>query len=165
MLNTIAFLVLGCAIILGAFSVVTVKNVMHAAYWLLEVAVAVAGLFYFMSAEYIAILQLLVYAGAVGMLLVFTVMITRRSRIDNERPAAFSLFALLASALLFAALAYGVLQSPTFAVRAAPATVSMLTFGRTLFSTDGWVLAFEIASLLLTVALVAAVWWTKDRDD
>jgi len=165
MLNAVAFVVLGCAIILGAFSVVTVKNIMHAAYWLLEVAVAVAGLFYFMSAEYIAILQLLVYAGAVGMLVVFTVMITRRNRMDNERPGVFSLFALLASVLLFVALAYSVTQSPSLATHAAPASVSMMTFGQTLFSTNGWVLAFEIASLLLTVALIAAVWWTKDRDN
>ncbi|MCL2881819.1 MAG: NADH-quinone oxidoreductase subunit J [Coriobacteriia bacterium] len=165
MLNAIAFVILGCAIILGAFSVVTVRNVMHAAYWLLEVAVAVAGLYYFMSAEYIAIMQLLIYVGAVGMLVIFTVMITQRSQVDNERPGVFSLFAFIASGLLFAAIAYGVIKSPSLVASAPQAPMSLLTFGQQLFSTNGWVLAFEIASLLLTVALVAAVWWTKDRDN
>jgi len=165
MLNAIAFVILGSAIILGAFSVVTVRNVMHAAYWLLEVAVSVAGLFYFMSAEYIAIMQLLIYVGAVGMLVVFTVMITQRSRVDNERPGVFSLFALLASVLLFAAVAYGVMRSPSLVASVPQAPASLLSFGKELYSTNGWVLGFEIASLLLTVALVAAVWWTKDRDN
>jgi len=163
MLNAIAFVILGCAIILGAFSVVTVRNVMHAAYWLLEVAVAVAGLLYFMSAEYIAILQLLVYVGAVGMLVIFTIMLTRRNYSDDERPGMFSVFAFIAAALLFAALAFSVLQS-TSLVAQPISTVGVLQFGQQMFSANGWAMAFEIASLLLTVALIAAVWWTKDRD-
>ena len=164
MLNAAAFLVLGCAIILGAFSVVSVKNVMHAAYWLLEVAVAVAGLLYFMQAEYIAILQLMVYVGAVGMMIIFTIMITRRDPVDSERPGVFSVFAFLAAALLFAALVYSVLQSPSLVASTQAKAVNMVTFGQQMFSPGGWAIAFEIASLLLTVALIAAVWWTKDRD-
>lgn len=163
MLNAIAFVILGCAIILGAFSVVTVRNVMHAAYWLLEVSVAVAGLIYFMSVEYIAILQILVYTGAVGMLVIFTIMITRRDYVDDERPDVFSAFALAAAALLFAAIAYGVLKSPTLVARPV-SNVSLVQFGQEMFNANGWALAFEIASLLLTVALIAAVWWTKDSD-
>ncbi|MCL2332466.1 MAG: NADH-quinone oxidoreductase subunit J [Actinomycetia bacterium] len=164
MLNALAFIVLGGAIILGAFSVVSVKNVMHAAYWLLEVAVAVAGLLYFLSAEYIAILQLLVYVGAVGMLVIFTIMITRRNPVDDERPDVFSVFALGAAVLLFAALAYSVTQSTSLVARPVTAAPTVVQFGLQMFDTGGWAIAFEIASLLLTVALVAAVWWTKDRD-
>ena len=168
MLNAIAFVVLGCAIILGAFSVVTVKNVMHAAYWLLEVSVAVAGLLYFMSADYIAVLQLLVYVGAVGMLVIFTIMITRRNYVDDERPDVFSVFALVSAVLLFAALAYSVMQSASLSAALAAGTdasaPTILQFGQQMFAAGGWSIAFEIASLLLTVALIAAVWWTKDRD-
>jgi len=165
MLNAIAFVVLGGAIILGAFSVVTVRNVMHAAYWLLETAVAVAGLLYFMSAEYIAILQLLVYVGAVGMLILFTIMITHRDVVDNERPGIYSAFAFVAAGLLFAAIAYSVMNSSSLLVlQTAAKPASLLAFGQELFNPAGWAIAFEIASLLLTVALIAAVWWTKDRD-
>jgi len=164
MLNALAFIVLGGAIILGALSVVTVKNVMHAAYWLLEVAVAVAGLLYFLSAEYVAILVLLVYAGAVGMLVIFTIMITRRDPRNDERPDVFSPFAFIAGVLLFAALAYSVQQSPSLAAQGTSAIPTVTQFGLQMFDVNGWVLAFETASLLLTVALVAAVWWTKDSD-
>ncbi|MCL2324275.1 MAG: NADH-quinone oxidoreductase subunit J [Actinomycetia bacterium] len=165
MLNTIAFVVLGAALILGAFSVVTVRNVMHAAYWLLEVSVVVAGLIYFLSAEYVAILQLLVYVGAVGMLVIFTIMLTRRDPRDDERPDSYSYFALAAALLLFAALAFSVVKSPTLVARPGAASTSLVDFGLQMFSTSGWALGFEIASLLLTVALIAAVWWTKERDD
>jgi NADH-quinone oxidoreductase subunit J len=164
MLNALAFIVLAAAIILGAFSVVTVRNVMHAAYWLLEVAVAVAGLIFFLAADYIAILQLLVYVGAVGMLVIFTIMITRRDPVDDERPDSYSYFALTAAALLFAALAYSVITSPTLAGHGAAKSPTIVQFGLQMFSASGWALGFEIASLLLTVALIAAVWWTKDRD-
>jgi len=163
-LNTIAFLVLGAAIVFGAFSVVSVRNVMHAAYWLLEVSVAVAGLLYFMSAEYVAILQLMVYAGAVGMLVIFTIMITRRDPRDDEHPDTFSPVALASAALLFAALAYSVMTSSALAGRPTTAPPTLVQFGLRMYDTNGWALAFEIASLLLTVALIAAVWWTKDRD-
>ncbi len=165
MLNAIAFVVLACAILIGAFSVVSVRNVMHAAYWLLEVAFAVAGLLWFMSAEYLAILQLLVYVSAVGVLILFTIMLTRRDPMDAERPVALSVFGLIAAVVFFGLMAYGILQSPTLAASNGQAVAATLeAFGREMFTLSGWSLAFEIASLLLTVALIAAVWWTKERD-
>jgi len=163
--NGIAFIVLAFALLLGALSVMTSRNVMHAAYWLLETALASAGLFYFLSADYIAVMQLMVYAGAVGILVVFTIMITTRSRKDAVRALDFSPAGLIGSALFFGLMAYAILTSPSLVHAALPTSMpSIVELGKTMFSANGYALPFEIASLVLTVALIAAVWWTRDGD-
>jgi NADH-quinone oxidoreductase subunit J len=166
MLSISAFLLLAFVMLLAAFSCVTARNEVHAAYWLLACALAAAGLVWFLGAEYIAILQLLVYAGAVGILVVFTVMVTHRNYADAERPAQHPLPALACTVALFALLAYGILSSRDLAGATTPASaLDLATFGAELFAPEGWTLAFELASLILTVALVAAVWWTRDTDE
>jgi NADH-quinone oxidoreductase subunit J len=166
MLNAIAFSILGIAVLFGAVSTITATNVIHAAFWLLECAVASAGLIWFLGAEYIAIMQLLVYAGAVGILVIFTVMVTHRSYEDAERAVKTSWTSLLIALALFALVAYGILTSPELAtLNTAAPLVALKDFGLAMFNPDGWTLGFEVASLILTVALIAAVWWTKDGDD
>lgn len=163
-LNAIAFGVLALFLIGGAIMVLASKNVMHAAYWLLEVAVASAGIFYFLSAGYIALMQLMVYAGAVGILVIFTIMITLRSRKEAVRSLDVSLTGLIAACGFFGIIAYAILSSPSLAAANLPAMPSLVAFGKELFSLNGYSFPFEIASLVLTVALVAAVWWTKDGE-
>ena len=74
----------------GAGAMLLSRNVVHAAFWLLEVMVAVAGLFLLLSAEFLALVQLMVYAGAVSVLVLFTVMLTLRRREDAVRPLGLS---------------------------------------------------------------------------
>lgn len=165
-LSGIAFCVLAFAALLGATLMLSSRNVVHAAYWLLECSVAVAGLIWFLGAEYVAIVQLLVYAGAVGILVVFTIMITLRSREDANRSVDFSWVAVAAATLFFGLIAYAVLTSQSLATAQLPVNApSLVDFGAKMFSIDGFALPFEIASLVLTVALIAGVWWTKDGDD
>ncbi len=61
------------------------RNVVHATFWLLEVMVATAGIYLLLSAEFLALVQVLVYAGAVAVLTLFTVMLTLRRREDAVR--------------------------------------------------------------------------------
>ncbi len=164
-LNMIAFCIFAFAILLGALGVMTSKNVVHGAYWLLEMAVASAGIFYFLDSAYIAVMQLMVYGGAVGVLVIFTIMITLRSRDEAIRPLDFSVFALIGALAFFGLMAYAILTSPSMAAQHLPAMPQLAEFGKEMFSLKGYSLPFEIASLILTVALVAAVWWTKDGDN
>lgn len=163
--NGIAFLVFAFALIFGALAIMSSRNILHAAFWLLEVAVASAGLFYFLSADYIALMQLMVYAGAVGVLIVFTIMITARRREDLERSIDFSLVGLIVALAFFGAIAYAIFTSPSFEAVSLPASAPILAeFGKQLFSIEGYALPFEIASLILTVSLVAAIWWTRGSE-
>jgi NADH-quinone oxidoreductase subunit J len=151
------FLVLAIAALGGAVMVVASRNVVHAAFWLLEVMMAVAGLFMLLSAGFLALVQVMVYAGAVSVLVLFTVMLTLRRREDAVRSLDFKWGAAgIAAAVLVAALAAIASFAPQLA-KAPTATPGVEAFGIALFTS--WALPFEIASVVLLVALVGAVWW------
>jgi len=140
------------------------KNVVHAAFWLLEVSVATAGIFFLLSADYVALVQLLVYSVAVAVLMLFTIMITLRRLEDAVRSRDFSLIAAVIGAVFGGIMLFLVASFPA-EPRTAVAAYDIAAIGRQLFSTKGWALPFEIASLLLTAALVGAVWWTREGDE
>ena len=159
--NGIAFAILAGASILGAVGMLTTRNVIHAAFWLLEAMIAVGGLYLLLQAEYLAVVHVLVYAGAVSVLMLFVIMLTLRRREDSVRPVEVSVaggvMAFVFGSVVFAAIAqYGdrVAEMPD----AAPDTAAL---GELLFTR--WALPFEVASLVLLVAVVAAVWWSREE--
>lgn len=155
--NAVAFGVLAACIVGGAVMVMVTRNVVHASFWLLEVLTATAGLYLVLSAEFLALVQIMVYAGAVSVLLLFVVMLTLRRREDAVRSRdASALVAALAAA--FGGMLVGVLYGFPMPIVAMPeAAPGVAEIGRALFTR--WVLPFEIASGILLVALVGAVWW------
>jgi NADH-quinone oxidoreductase subunit J len=154
----VPFLLLAIATVIGALMVVMSKNVVHAAFWVLEVMMAVAGLFMLLSAGFLALVQVMVYAGAVMVLLLFTVMLTLRSRDEAVRSRDLT-WSAAGIALAVAVAAGTVITSFAPAIPKMPATTpGVAEFGRLLFS--GWALPFEIASVVLLIALVGAVWWS-----
>ena len=155
---TIPFLVLAVATVLGAAMVVLSKNVVHAAFWVLEVMLSVAGLFMLLSAGFLAMVQVMVYAGAVSVLLLFTVMLTLRNREDAVRPLDLSWSAGAIAIAVAAAAAIAILSFKPPIPKVPAVTPGVAEFGRLLFS--GWALPFEIASVILLIALVGAVWWS-----
>ena len=162
--DAIAFAILAALVITGAGMMLASRNVVHAAFWMLLSMVSTGGLFLLLSAEFLALVQILVYAGAVAVLTLFTIMITLRRRSDAVRSRDISVSA-LAIAATFAALMYAVLTTIEIPLAAelpasAPDTAA---FGRELFTT--WAVPFEIASLVLLVALIGAVWWSHGRED
>jgi NADH-quinone oxidoreductase subunit J len=151
-------ILLGAAVLGSAFAMLSTRNIVHAAFWMLASMLATAGVYMLLSAEFVALVQIMVYAGAVAVLLLFAVMLTLRRREDAIRSRDFS-FSALVLALLFGAVVYLGMKSAHLAPRATtPRIPSIQEFGAQLFST--WALPFEVASLLLTVALIGAVWWS-----
>ncbi|HEY5277297.1 MAG TPA: NADH-quinone oxidoreductase subunit J, partial [Coriobacteriia bacterium] len=151
----VPFLVLAIAALGGAVMVVASRNVVHAAFWLLEVMMAVAGLFMLLSAGFLALVQVMVYAGAVSVLVLFTVMLTLRRREDAVRSLDLKWSAAgIAAAVLVAAFAAIASFAPEL-TKAPAATPGVEAFGVALFTS--WALPFEIASVVLLVALVGAV--------
>ena len=164
--NGIAYAILALATLGGAVGAMFSRNVVHAAFWLLEVMLAVAGLYLLLSAEFLALVQILVYAGAVSVLILFVIMLTLRRREDSVRPLDGSIAAAVL-AVTFAAVVFAGLSRHTPATVAMPERVPGITeLGEIMFALEGgWVLPFEVASLVLLVALVGAVWWSKDGDE
>jgi len=160
--NGIAFALLALACVGGSLGMLTTRNVVHAAFWLLEVMVALAGLFLLLSAEFMAMVQLLVYAGAVSVLLLFVIMLTLRRREDAIRPRDWS-WPAAGMAAVFAGLALAAISRTTLATGVMPdVPPDTAGFGKILFTT--WMLPFEVASLVLLVALIGAVWWSKEGE-
>ena len=142
------------ALTLGAgLGVVVTRNVVHAALFLLVSLVAVAGLYLTLFAEFLALVQVLIYGGAIIIVLLFAIMLTRTGeypRISDNRQwplavvAALGLLGVLAAAFLAAPSQVSGPQNPVFA-----------ELGNSLFTT--WAIPFEIASLVLLVALIGAI--------
>ena len=161
----VAFGLLALVCVGGAIGMLSTKNIVHAAFWLLAVTVSAAGIFVLLDAEYVALVQLLVYAVAVAVLMIFSIMITVRRLEDAIRPRDFSPIA-LALAVVFGAVLLFVVRGFHGHPAALPAVApDLAAFGRILFSVRGWALPFEIASLMLTAALVGAVWWTREGEE
>jgi NADH-quinone oxidoreductase subunit J len=154
--ENIAFYLMAVAMVAAAFRLVTTKNVVRAALFLAIVLGATAGIFVLLLAEFVAWVQVLVYIGAVVVLLLFGVMLTRapigrESDLDNDSkwvPALVAVFLLGALATMLSD-AFGS-QDISFGRIQRTADVSDAIFG-------AYVIPFEVASVLLLAALVGAV--------
>ena len=132
---------------------VVTRNVVQAALALLVSLVAVAGIYLILYAEFLALVQVLIYGGAIVIVLIFAIMLTRNAEYprtsDNKQ---WPLAALAALGLL------GVLV-PSFLINAVrgtePSNASFVGIGQSLFTT--WAVPFEVASLVLLVALIGAI--------
>jgi NADH-quinone oxidoreductase subunit J len=151
----VIFYFIAAVSVLGGLGVVVSRNVAYAALSLVFTLLAVAALYILLASEFLALVQVLIYAGAVAVLLLFALMLTRardlQQTLDNsQRPLA----AIAALALLGVLIAMIVLTNWPRAA-GEPALVSFNAIGDALFRT--WVVPFEVASLVLLVALVGAI--------
>jgi NADH:ubiquinone oxidoreductase subunit 6 (subunit J) len=162
--SQVVFVISSAIALGGAVGVVTTRNLFRAALFLVLSFVGVVGLFVLLEAELLAMIQLLVYVGAISILIIFAIMLSRRLmapeyRAQNEQ----WLIALVTAVILFGLLLVVLLQVnwPTFQAEVPPDTISLL--GQALVSPDQFVLVFEVASVLLLVALVGAVIIARER--
>jgi NADH:ubiquinone oxidoreductase subunit 6 (subunit J) len=154
-----AFYTLAGVTVLASLAVFAVRNLLHAVVFLVLAFVGMAGLFITLSADFIAVAQVLIYAGAVSILLVFAVMLTPLA----DRNNANSLFVLpgvavgggfaTIVALVAVATDWHVRAEGDLAARSLDVTIDAI--GRALLGP--YVLAFEVASVLLLAALVGAI--------
>lgn len=157
--EAIAFGVFTILTLGGAVGVVVNRNLVRGAVWLVISLFGVAGFFVLLSAPFLAAVQVLVYIGAIGILITFAVMLTRSMTNISERFNRQWWLAGVVSTLLFVFLVFAVI-GPVWGDSAAPPPGEVATtvdLGRALVSGDGYVLPFEVASLLLTAAMIGAI--------
>ena len=148
--------------------VVTGKNPVHSVLWMLVLFVHMAGLYLFLNAEFLAAIQIIVYAGAIMVLFLFVVMLLnlrteeKEFRLQTQWPTS------LVTAVLLLVVLVSILGKITvlpelgkYSIAAIQAEGSMMTIGKVLYTQ--YLLPFEIASILLLVAIVGAVVLAKKR--
>ena len=157
----LAFVVMAVIGSIGAIRMVTAKNVVHAALYLVVTLSMVGAIYLLLAAEFVAWVQILIYVGAIVILLLFSLMLTKapigREALDNQQRG---LAAVVAAAVL-AGLGY--LIRGEFEGQNIPLEpVRTADIGMSLFR--DYILPFEIISVLLLAALVGAVVLARKDD-
>jgi NADH:ubiquinone oxidoreductase subunit 6 (subunit J) len=164
-LATVLFWLIAIVMVGSALLVVTFRNIVHSALALVMVFAMAAGIYLLLNAEFIAIVQILIYAGAITVLFLFALMLTRTNNLQfNSNPnnkqwwLAGIISALLGLAIIFATTT--TLPQINSSINPISAGVNnVVRIGQLLYSptTYSYVLPFEIASLVLLVAIVGAI--------
>jgi NADH-quinone oxidoreductase subunit J len=148
-----AFYVLAAVTLVAAGGVMVSRNLFHAVLFLILTFVGIAGFFVLLSAEFIAMAQVIIYVGAIAVLVLFAVLLTPRAGRDNGETK-FAAPGILLSICLAAVFLFVIHDTAWKTGDIAP-VLSVSDLGEALLTT--WVLPFEMASVLLTAALVVAI--------
>ncbi len=154
--QNVAFGILAAAMVIAALRVVTTQNVVHAALYLVVVLAGAAGLFVLLAAEFMAVVQVIVYIGAIVVLFLFGIMLTRarmgkEAGLDNEQRG----LSLAVALLLLGVLAF-VLVDAFSDTRVEPTTIVRTgDVGIRIFET--YMLQFQAVGFLLLATLVGAI--------
>ena len=157
----VIFLITAVVSLGGAVMVVTARNLIHAALWLILTLFGVAVMYGLLSATFFAVIQVVIYIGAIAILMIFAIMLTRR--VKQEAGSSVNKgwwLAGLMSLVLFTALVWMLSTWDGFQTTLPdlPENVDMIkVLGTALVSPEGYVIPFEIASFLLLAALIGAV--------
>jgi len=155
---TIAFFIMAAFVLGGSLGVVVNRNLFHAALYLVLALFGVAGLFVLLEAPFLAAVQVLIYDGAITVLLTITIMVTGRvmgvsESVNRQWPLAAFVGAAIAATLGFVVL-------DRFAGRLPVADVpaeNILELGKALADHQGYLVPFEVASVLLLAAMIGAI--------
>lgn len=151
----IAFAVLGVVVLTAAFWVVSLSNLFRAALSLGLVLIGVAGLFILLEAEFLAFVQILIYVGAILILIVFAIMLTARMQTNTAQPVSRNRIPAAAAALAVFGLLAWTTQSVSWPAFSMANTVTATTLGQRLVT--NWVLPFEVISLVFVAVIAGAV--------
>ena len=162
----VVFVLLSLIAVVSALLVVTTTHLVHAALWLVVTLGSIAGIYLILAAELVAWVQVLIYVGAVVVLLLFALMLTRaptgpQPDLTVRRWAPAALVAVLVAVLLGATVVAG-FRDVELDLSGAVVGSAEVT-GETIFRR--WVLPFEVLSVLLLAALVGAIVLSRLRSE
>ena len=162
-MQQVVFILLALITLAAAVMVVTTRNLMRSALWLILAFFGIAGIFILLNAEFLAVAQILIYVGAISMLIIFAIMLTRglmdlKQTRFNEQWGVAGGFA----ALLFVVLAAIVTRIAWPVAADAVPLEPIKQLGRDFVGP--YVIPFEVASVLLVVAMIGAIIIARERE-
>jgi len=146
-MNSAAFIIIAIFTVAAALAAATLRNLMHAALSFAASFVGIAALFFLLGAEFVGLALVFIYVGAVAVLVVFTILLTRR---DVGKDHGFVAVA------VFGSLIWSILKTQSLAIEAPHiAVLTVKRIGAALMTTYVWPL--QCVGILLTAALIGAL--------
>jgi NADH-quinone oxidoreductase subunit J len=163
MAEPLAFWTLAVVLVGSALAVVLSKNLFHSVLWLALALTGTAGVFLLLESEFLAAVQLLLYAGGVVTIVVFAIVVTERLVGERLSQTSRSLtLGALISAAFVSVVVNGIVQRPLPVERPSMAADLTRRLGESVLTT--FVLPFELLALLMLAAMLGAVYFARPED-
>jgi NADH-quinone oxidoreductase subunit J len=159
-MNVFMFYMFSGIILICSLLTITTRRILRAAVYLLCVLLATAGLYFMLNYQFMAAVQLTLYAGGIVVLIIFSILLTHHITHRFKHPDITKLLMGIGAAIVGVGLVLTTILSHTFQAGTAPELpVDMTVIGNQLLSTgkNGYVLPFELISILLLAAMIAAI--------
>ncbi len=149
-----AFVMIAVLTLSAALAAALLPKLIHAAFCLALAFVAIAAFYFYLGAEFVGLVQIFVYVGAVAILIVFTILLTRR---DGDKERGFNWSGVVVALAVFSGLVWAILRTPSVALPAPPLVngVTVKQIGDVLMTDYVWPL--QCVGLVLTAALLGAL--------
>jgi NADH-quinone oxidoreductase subunit J len=152
-MSTAAFIIIAILTLAGAFAAASLPKLIHAALCLVLAFVGMAAFFFLLGAEFVGLVQVFVYVGAVAVLIVFTILLTRHA---DESTGGFRWGGVVIALAVFAGLLWAILQTPELSIPAPQIeALTVKRIGEALMTDYIWPL--QCIGLLLTAALIGGL--------
>jgi|SRR4051812_9113181 NADH-quinone oxidoreductase subunit J len=158
----LAFMGLALVAIIGGVLLLNLTKVVHMVVSLIFTFVAIAGIYVLLSAEFVAAVQILIYSGAITIIMLFGIMLTKHSDEEEPQTGKWRKILVFLGILGFAAAVY--LGIYNFNIEQVPTTLhenNTMQIGKSLYSK--YIIPFELTSVLLLVALVGSIILAKNE--
>ena len=158
----IAFWVLAVVGIAAALAVVLFRDIFRAALSLVLCFLAVAGIYVTLSADFLAAVQVLIYVGAISVLIILAIMLTREVK-RGSPSGRLRLPALVVAILFLGTVVFALINTSWQISRVSPLVPTTAAIGGSLFGEGGFILPVEIAAVLLLAAVVGAIVLVREK--
>jgi len=159
---TVSFWLLAVVAVTAALGVVLLRNVFRAALSLILCFLTVAGLYITLSADFLAAVQILVYVGAISVLIILAIMMTREVQRGSPN-SRFQIPAFIVAILFLEVLVLTLINTPWQVSSMAPAAPTTAALANSLFGEGGYLLSVEIAAVLLLSATIGAIVLAREK--
>ena len=158
----ISFWIMAIIVVVAALGVVFLRNIFRAALSLVLCFITVAGLYITLSADFLAVVQILVYVGAISVLIILAIMMTRdvqRGSPNNK----MRLPAFIVAAVVLGIMIYTVTRTTWQVATESPLTPTAEPLALKLFSENGFILPVEIAAMMILAAIIGAIVIAREK--
>jgi len=158
----IAFWILAIIAVTAALAVVLLRDVFRAALSLILCFLLVAGIYVTLSADFLAAVQVLIYVGAISVLIIVAIMLTREVK-RGSPSGKLRIPAFVIAILFLGAMVFAMLKTPWRVASIPPLEPTTAALAGKLFGEGGFILAVEIAAVLLLAAILGAIILVREK--